>query len=100
MNDSDAPIFDVRPTPALIGYGEAGEIDAQVGHTPLGLVRQIDPHSGWAWPMTHCPGWGGVPYVKGQLHVNFRDAAGQGWLFAHDRLVPARDPWEAPRGRE
>jgi hypothetical protein len=94
MNDSDAPIFDARPTPALIGYGDEGEIAAQVGHSPLDVVRQIDPHSGWAWPMNHCPGWGGVPYVRGQVHLNSRDASDQSWLLAHDRLVPQRDPWD------
>lgn len=93
MNDSDAPIFDVRPTPALIGYEENGDIAAQVGHSPLQPVRQVDPHGGWAWPMTHCPGWGGVLYVRGQVHVHFSDASGQPWLLSHDRLVPEGDPW-------
>lgn len=103
MNDSDAPIFDIRPTPALIGYEENGDIAAQVGHSPLQRVRQVDPHGGWAWPMNHCPGWGGVPYVRGQVHVHFSDASGQRWLLSHDRLVPELDPWtgtptEAPPG--
>lgn len=94
MNDSDAPVTDVRPTPALIGYDERGEITAQVGHSPLGVVRQIDPHSGWAWRMDHCP-WGGAPYIKGQVHVHFQDAAGRDWLLAQGRLVLAQDPWAA-----
>ena len=93
MNDSDAPIFEVRPTPALIGYDENGDIAAEVGHSPLKRVHQVDPHGGWAWPMTHCRGWGGVPYVRGQVHVHFSDASGQPWLLGHDRLVPEADPW-------
>jgi len=93
LNNSDSPIFDVRPTPALVGYLEDGSIGAQVGHSPLGVVRQIDPHSGWAWPMSHCPGWGGVPYVRGDVHVHFRDAAGESWLLAHSHLSPQADPW-------
>ena len=88
INGSDGPIFDVQPTPALIGYGPDGEILAMVGHSPSGLVRQIDPGSGWGWPMAHCRGWGGVASVKGQVHVRFTDASGQSWVLGHDRLVP------------
>lgn len=95
MNNSDAPIYDVRPSPTLIGYAVNGEVAATVGHSPLQLVRQIDPQSGFAWPMQHCPGWGGHDYVAGHVHLHFVDAAGVSWLLAHDRLLPEEDTWTA-----
>jgi hypothetical protein len=91
VNLSDAPIFDVRPTPALIGYGEDGHVTAQVGHAPLSITRQVDPGGAWAWPLDHCQNWGGEASVRGQLHVEFEDAAGRRWRLAHDHLSPAGD---------
>jgi hypothetical protein len=93
MNPTDSPIFNVRPTPALIAYDERGEISAMVGRSALHLVRQIDPLSGYVWPMSHCSRWSSQPSIASELHLNFRDASGRGWLRAHDRIVEAADPW-------
>ncbi len=41
-NPTDAPIFNVRPTPTLLWYDERGEVGEMVGHSPLPLVRQIE----------------------------------------------------------
>ena len=93
VNNSDAPIFDVRPTPALWAFGPRGEPSATVGHAPLGIARQVDPDSAYVWPLNHCSGWGGSGAVRGQLHVHFKDAAERGWLLAHDHLSLSHDPW-------
>lgn len=91
VNASDAPIFDVCPTPALVAYGYDGQITAMVGHSPLSVARQIDPDVAWCWPLDHCKGWGGGASVRGQVDVYFDDAAGRAWLLAHDHLWPADD---------
>ena len=92
VNGSDAPIFDVCPTPTLVAFDELGEQSAMVGHGPLQTARQIDPHGAWAWPLEHCRGWGGEAAVGSQLHVTFTDNGGQGWLLAHDLLSRIADP--------
>lgn len=92
MNDSDLPILNVVPTTALIAFGPDGSIVAQLGHSRLGLVRQIDPRSGWAWPMNHARSWANESAVQGQVNLSFSDATGRAWTLAHDHLIQLETP--------
>ena len=87
-NRSDAPIFDVLPTPLLWAQDQNGVDAAMVGGAPFwnSTVGQIDPGNAYVWPLVEATGWGRDPLVKSQLHLEFTDAAGRRWLHAHDHL--------------